>query len=195
MIPPSAGYGVAGMSEIHGSATLDNSGPIFDATVTLKQASMKWGLVWPSAITDLNGTIRLTPGRELIKLTSLSIGSAQANFEGRIEYVSRAFSLPSTQPKPLVFPRGDRTRRGQRCPGRLIRRCHSGGDRRDQRGYVSNHSRCEIRHSALAAFTMASVCSMTHRATRRPNRRDERLNRSAPAEGQDYFFIGSSNDE
>ncbi len=55
MIPPSTGYGLAGMSEIHGSASLDNSGPIFDATVTLKQAGMKWVLVWPSAITDLNG--------------------------------------------------------------------------------------------------------------------------------------------
>ena len=88
MIPPSTGYGLAGMSEIHGSATLDNSGPIFDATVTLKQAGMKWGLVWPSAITDLNGTIRLTQGREIIELTSLSIGSAQANFEGRIDSVS-----------------------------------------------------------------------------------------------------------
>ena len=88
MIPPVAGYGVAGMSEIHGSATLENSGPIFDATVTLKQAGMKWGLVWPSAITNLNGTIRLTQGREIIELTSLSIGSAQANFEGRIDSVS-----------------------------------------------------------------------------------------------------------
>jgi hypothetical protein len=62
MIPPSAGNGLAGISEIHGSATLDNSGPIFDATVTLKQVGMKWGPVWPSGITDLNGTIRLSPG-------------------------------------------------------------------------------------------------------------------------------------
>jgi hypothetical protein len=38
-----------------------------------------------------------------------------------------------------------------------------------------------IPDSALAAFTMASMCSMTHRATRRPNRHDERLNRSAQA--------------
>ena len=89
MIPPSAGYGLAGMSEIHGSATLDNSGPIFDATVTLKQVGMKWGPVWPSGITDLNGTIRFAQGREVIELTSFSIGSGgHASLEGRINSVS-----------------------------------------------------------------------------------------------------------
>jgi hypothetical protein len=108
MLPPVAGYGLAGMSEIHGHATLDNGGPIFDATVTLKQAGMKWGPVWPSGITDLNGTIRLTPGREVIEPTSFSIGSAHANLEGRIDsvnplnasYVLKADSLKSGE----LFP-------------------------------------------------------------------------------------------
>jgi hypothetical protein len=89
MLPAVAGYGLAGMSEIHGSATLDNSGPIFDATVMLKQVGMKWGPVWPSGITDLNGTIRLVQGREVIDLTSFSIGSGgHASLEGRINSMS-----------------------------------------------------------------------------------------------------------
>ena len=88
MLPPAAGYGLSGMSEIHGTATLANSGPIFDATVTLKQVGMKWGPVWPSGITDLNGTIRLNQGREVIQLTSFGIGSANANLDGRIDSMS-----------------------------------------------------------------------------------------------------------
>jgi hypothetical protein len=110
MLPPVAGYDLRGMSEIHSSATLDNSGPIFDATVTLKQVGLNWGPVWPSAITDLNGTIRLTQGREIIEMTSLSIGSARANFgtnrlgesaerelcvESRLDQVGRIISEPS----------------------------------------------------------------------------------------------------
>ena len=87
MLPPAAGYGLAGMSEIHGHATLDNGGPIFDATVTLKQVGLKL-VSLQNGITDLNGTIRLTPGREVIEPTSFSIGSAHANLEGRIDSMS-----------------------------------------------------------------------------------------------------------
>src|ERR1700682_1535732 len=72
MLPPAAAYGLAGMSEIHGHATLDNGGPIFDATVTLKQVGLKLASL-QNGITDLNGTIRLTPGREVIEPTSFSI--------------------------------------------------------------------------------------------------------------------------
>ena len=52
-----AGYGLAGMSEIHGTAKLDNSGPVFDATVTLKQVALKLWPVMVSGISNLNGTI------------------------------------------------------------------------------------------------------------------------------------------
>src|SRR6266849_286820 len=88
MLTPAAGYGLAGMSEIHGSAKLENGGPVFDATVTLKQVGLKLGPAWPSGITDLNGTIRFTQGREVIEPTSFSIGSAHANLEGRVDSVS-----------------------------------------------------------------------------------------------------------
>ena len=88
MIPPSAGYGLAGMSEIHGTATLDNSGPIFDATVALKQVGLKWAPLGPNGITDLNGTIRFTQGREVIEPTTFSIGSAHGNLEGRVDSVN-----------------------------------------------------------------------------------------------------------
>ncbi len=88
MLPAAAGYGLAGMSEVHGSATLDNGGPTFDATVTLKQVGLKLGPALASAITDLNGTIRFTPGREVISPTSFSIGSAHANLEGQVDSTS-----------------------------------------------------------------------------------------------------------
>jgi hypothetical protein len=45
---------------------------------------------------------------------------------------------------------------------------------------------------ALAAFTMASMCSVMHCATRHPKRRDERLNRSAPEEGQDSMSASAA---
>src|SRR5882762_2271194 len=86
-LPSAAGYGLAGMSEIHGHATLDNSGPIFDATVTLKQVGLKLASL-QNGITDLNGTIRFTQGREVIEPTTFSIGSAHGNLEGRVDSVN-----------------------------------------------------------------------------------------------------------
>lgn len=87
MLPSAAGYGLAGMSEIHGHATLDNCGPIFDATVALKQAGLKLASL-QNGITDLNGTIRFTQGREVIEPTTFSIGSAHGNLEGRVDSVN-----------------------------------------------------------------------------------------------------------
>ena len=84
MSPPVAGYDLRGMSEIHGSATLDNSGPIFDATVTLKQVGLNWGPVWPSVKRDDPPD----PGTRNNRADQLSIGSARANFEGHIDSVS-----------------------------------------------------------------------------------------------------------
>ncbi len=45
---------------------------------------------------------------------------------------------------------------------------------------------------ALADFTMASMCIVMHRATRHPKRREERLNRSAPEEGQDSMSASAA---
>lgn len=88
MLTPAAGYSLAGMSEVHGITKLENGGPVFDATVTLKQVGLKLGPAWSSGITDLNGTIRFAQGREVIEPTSFSIGSAHANLEGRVDSVS-----------------------------------------------------------------------------------------------------------
>ena len=88
MLPEAAGYGLAGMAEIHGSARIDNSGPVFDATVTLKKVGLKLGPAVATGITDLNGTIRFTPGREVIESTTFSIGSAHANLDGQVNSVS-----------------------------------------------------------------------------------------------------------
>lgn len=88
MISAAAGYAVAGMSEIHGTARLDSNGPAIDATVKLKQVSMKLGPSWPGAISDLSGSIRLTPGLQVIAPTSFTFASAHANVEGRVESIS-----------------------------------------------------------------------------------------------------------
>src|SRR5208283_2745063 len=88
MINAAAGYGVAGMSEIHGTAKLDTNAPAMDGTVTLKQVAVKLGPSWPGGISDLNGKIRFTDGIEVIEPTSFTFGSAHANLEGRVESIS-----------------------------------------------------------------------------------------------------------
>ncbi len=87
MINAAAGYGVAGMSEIHGTVKLDTNAPAMDGTVTLKQVAVKLGPSWPGAISDLNGKIRLTDGVEVVEPTSFTFGSAHANLEGRVESI------------------------------------------------------------------------------------------------------------
>ena len=88
MIDAAAGYGVAGMSEIHGTAKLDTNAPAMDGTVTLKQVAVKLGPSWPGGISDLNGKIRFTDGLEVVEPTSFTFGSAHANLEGRVESIS-----------------------------------------------------------------------------------------------------------
>ncbi len=88
VINAAAGYGVAGMSEIHGTAKLDTNAPSVDGTVTLKQVAVKLGPSWPGGISDLNGKIRFTNGLEVIEPTSFTFGSAHANLEGRVESIS-----------------------------------------------------------------------------------------------------------
>ncbi len=88
MINAAAGYGVAGMSEIHGTAKLDINAPAMDGTVTLKQVAVKLAPSWPGAISDLNGKIRFTDGVEVIEPTSFTLGSAHATLEGRVESIS-----------------------------------------------------------------------------------------------------------
>ena len=53
MITAAAAYGVAGMSEIHGTAKLGDNAPAFDGSVTLKQVALKPGPSWQSGISDL----------------------------------------------------------------------------------------------------------------------------------------------
>jgi uncharacterized protein involved in outer membrane biogenesis len=113
MLPPAAGYSLAGMSEVHGVATLENNGPIFDASIMLKQVGLKLGPSWPNGISDLNGTIRFAQGREVIEPTTFSMGSAHANLQGRIDsmsplnasYVLKADSLKLAE----LFPTRPRT--------------------------------------------------------------------------------------
>ncbi len=88
MIDAAAGYGVSGMSEIHGTAKLDTNAPAMDGTVTLKQVAVKLGPSWPGGISDLNGKIRFTDGLEVVEPTSFTLGSAHANLEGRVESIS-----------------------------------------------------------------------------------------------------------
>jgi uncharacterized protein involved in outer membrane biogenesis len=88
MINAAAGYGVAGMSEIHVTAKLDSNAPAMDGTVTLKQVAVKLPPSWPGEISDLNGKIRFTDGLEVIEPTSFTLGSAHANLEGRVESIS-----------------------------------------------------------------------------------------------------------
>lgn len=88
MINAAAGYGVAGMSEIHGTVKLDTSAPAMDGTMTLKQVAVKLGPSWPGAISDLNGKIRFTDGLEVLEPTTFTFGSSHANLEGRVESIS-----------------------------------------------------------------------------------------------------------
>jgi uncharacterized protein involved in outer membrane biogenesis len=88
MIPAAAGYGVAGMSEIHGTAKVGGNAPAFDGSVALKQVALKPGPSWQSGISDLNGTIQFANGVETIEPTSFTLGSAHANLEGRVASLS-----------------------------------------------------------------------------------------------------------
>ena len=88
MITAAASYGLAGMSEIHGTVKLGNNAPAIDGSVTLKQVALKPGPSWQSGITDLNGTIRFANGVETIESTSFTLGSAHSNLEARAESLS-----------------------------------------------------------------------------------------------------------
>jgi hypothetical protein len=88
MIPAAAGYGAAGMSEIHGTVKLGNNAPAVDGSVTLKQVALKPGPSWQSGVSDLNGTIRFADGRGDVELTNFTLGSAHASLEGQVESLS-----------------------------------------------------------------------------------------------------------
>ncbi len=88
MIPAAAGYGPAGMSEIHATVKLGTTAPAVDGSVTLKQVALKPGPSWQSGVSDLNGTIRFANGVETVEPTSFTFGSAHANLEGRVESLS-----------------------------------------------------------------------------------------------------------
>jgi AsmA-like C-terminal region/AsmA family len=88
MTTAAAGYGVAGMSEVHGTVKLGDNASAIDGSVTLKQVALKPGPSWQSGITDLNGTIRFANGVETVEPTSFTFGSAHANLEGRAQSLS-----------------------------------------------------------------------------------------------------------
>ncbi|MGA7872133.1 MAG: AsmA-like C-terminal region-containing protein [Candidatus Binatus sp.] len=88
MITAAAGYGVAGMGEVHGTAKLGSNAPAFDGSATLKQVALKPVPSWQTGITDLNGTIRFANGIEVVEPTSFTFGSAHANLAGRVESLS-----------------------------------------------------------------------------------------------------------
>jgi uncharacterized protein involved in outer membrane biogenesis len=88
MIVGAVAYGVAGTSEIHGAAKLDNNGPVLDGSVTLKQAAVKPAPSWQTGISDLNGTIRFANGIEVVEPASFMFGSAHASLAGQVESIS-----------------------------------------------------------------------------------------------------------
>src|SRR5271170_1082104 len=87
MISGTSEYGVAGMSEVHGTLTLGQNAPAMNGTVTLKQFAAKLPS-WSGGVTDLNGTVQLANGVEVVQPTSFIFGSAHANLEGRVESLS-----------------------------------------------------------------------------------------------------------
>jgi uncharacterized protein involved in outer membrane biogenesis len=88
MIVGAAAYALAGMSEIHGTATLDGNGPVLEGSMTLKQLAAKPVPSWPTGITDLNGAIRFANGVEVVEPTSFMFGSAHANLAGQVESIN-----------------------------------------------------------------------------------------------------------
>ena len=88
MLPPVAGYDLRGMSEIHGSATLDNSGPIFRSDGIAETGWFELGAGLAECNYRFERDDPLDPGTRNNRAEQLSIGSARANFEGQIDSVS-----------------------------------------------------------------------------------------------------------
>lgn len=84
MISGTSEYGLAGMSEVHGTLMLGSGAPAMTGTVMLKQVAAKLPS-WSGGVSDLNGTIQLANGVEVIQPTSFMFGSGHANLEGRVE--------------------------------------------------------------------------------------------------------------
>ncbi len=89
VVTAAAPYAASGLSEIHGVATLPDSGPEFDGTVVLKQVALSLGPSFPSRVSDLNGSILLTRKNQIvIEPASFTLGQGHAKVEGRIESLS-----------------------------------------------------------------------------------------------------------
>ena len=88
MINAVAEHDLAGMSEVHGTVTLNPNAPTVDGTVTLKQAALKLGPSVQGGISDLNGSISFTNGVGVVAPTSFALGSAHASLEGRVDSLS-----------------------------------------------------------------------------------------------------------
>ncbi len=86
MISGASEYGLAGMGEVHGTLNLGGSAPM-TGTVTLKQVAAKLPS-WSGGVSDLNGTVQIADGIEVVEPTSFTFGSGHANLEGRVESIS-----------------------------------------------------------------------------------------------------------
>lgn len=84
MISGTSQYGLAGMGEVHSALNFSSNPPAMNGTVTLKQFAVKLPS-WTGGVTDLNSTVQLADGIEVVEPTSFMFGSAHANLAGRVE--------------------------------------------------------------------------------------------------------------
>ncbi|MGD0119921.1 MAG: AsmA family protein, partial [Candidatus Binatus sp.] len=87
MISGASRYGLAGMGEVHGILKVGGGNAPMAGTVTLKQVAAKLPS-WSGGVSDLNGTVQIADGIEVVEPTSFTFGSAHANLEGRVESIS-----------------------------------------------------------------------------------------------------------
>jgi uncharacterized protein involved in outer membrane biogenesis len=88
VVPAAANFGITGMSEVHGVATLGGNGLPFDGTIALKNVSVTPGAPVPGTVSDLTGIIQISNGQEVIAPTTFTFGSSQMKLQGRVESIS-----------------------------------------------------------------------------------------------------------
>lgn len=88
MAPAAAPLGISGKSEIHGSVALEAGVPDFDAAVALENVALKPARRWPLAITNLNGSVRITHRQAAIDGATFTLGSARAAISARVDSIA-----------------------------------------------------------------------------------------------------------
>jgi uncharacterized protein involved in outer membrane biogenesis len=104
MVPAAATYAISGVSEVHGVAAIGGTGPPFNGTIALKQVSVKPGPPIAGSITDLTGTVAVSNGQEVIKPTTLTVGSSHVKVEGRVDSISPLNASYSVSTDSLRLP-------------------------------------------------------------------------------------------